>query len=99
MDQLIYKGDEEDHKAAAVAELRNPQWYRDDALRDVVKLQGLPGHDRGVPGEEADEADADEEGEDLDIMPDLAVEAVDQKADTNHLAVPEIGRASCRERG
>src|SRR4051794_10573290 len=52
MDQLIDKGDEENHEAAAIAELRNPQRHRDDALRDVGKLPRLPGHHRGVPGEE-----------------------------------------------
>src|SRR5262245_14603529 len=61
MDQLVDKGDEENDEAAAVAELRNPQGHRDDALRDVVKLPRLPGHDRSIPGEEADEADPDEE--------------------------------------
>src|SRR5262245_11233185 len=89
MNQLIDKGDKEDDEAAAVAELRNPQRHRDDALRDVVKLQGLPCHDHGVPGEEADEADADKEGCDLDIMADLVAETVDQEADADHLAVPE----------
>ena len=49
----------------------------------------LPGHDRGMPREKADEADADEEGCDLDIMAGAVVEAVDQKADADHLAVPE----------
>ena len=76
MDQLIDKGDEENRKAAAVAELRNPQRDRDDALRNVVKLQGLPGHHGGVPGKEADEADADEEGGDLNVVADLAAEAI-----------------------
>ena len=38
MDQLIHEGDEENHEAAAVAELRNPQRHRDDALRNVGKL-------------------------------------------------------------
>src|SRR3954451_329999 len=35
MDQLIDKSDEQDHEAAAVAELWNPQRHRDDALRNV----------------------------------------------------------------
>src|SRR2546429_898613 len=61
MNQLIDKSDAENHEAAAVAELRNPQRYRDDALRNVGKLPGLPGHDRGMPGKKADESDADEE--------------------------------------
>jgi hypothetical protein len=53
-----------------------------------------------VPREKADEADADEEGCDLDIMADVVAEAVDQEADADHLAVlermcePEEGR--CR---
>src|SRR5437899_12949605 len=42
-----------------------------------------------MPGEKADEADADEEGCDLDVMAYLVVEAVDQKADANHLAMFE----------
>src|SRR5689334_1474250 len=89
MDQLIDEGDEQDHETAAVAELRNPQRDRDDALRDVEELPRLPGHDHGVPGEEADEADADEEGGDLDIVADAVAEAIDQEADADHLAVPE----------
>src|SRR4051812_42312005 len=89
MDQLVDKGDEEDDEAAAVAELRNPQGYRDHALRDVVKLPRLPRHDHGIPGEEADEADADEERDDFDIVPRLVAEAVDQQSDADHLAVPE----------
>src|SRR3954467_872911 len=55
MDQFVDKGDEQDHEAAAVAQLRNPQRHRDDALRNVEKFPGLPGHDRCVPGEKADE--------------------------------------------
>src|SRR4051812_27984509 len=81
MDQLIDKSDEQNHEAATVAELRNPQRHGDDALRNVGKFPRLPGHDRGMPGKEADEADADEEGRDLDVMADLVVEAVDQKTD------------------
>src|SRR5215216_5132995 len=42
-----------------------------------------------MPGEKADEAYADEEGCDLDIMAYVVVEAVDQEADANHLAVLE----------
>src|SRR5215216_1103541 len=42
-----------------------------------------------MPGEKADEAYADEEGCDLDIMAYVVVEAVDQEADANHLAVFE----------
>src|SRR5262245_29866646 len=89
MDQLIDKGDEENCETAAVAELRDPQRHRNDALRDVVKFQGLPGHDHGVPGEKADEADADKKRCDLDIVAHLIAEAVDQEADADHFAVPE----------
>src|SRR3954451_19802886 len=35
MNELIDKRDEQNHEAAAVAELRNPQRHRDDALRNV----------------------------------------------------------------
>ena len=49
MDQLIDKSDEKNHQAARVAELRNPQRHRDDALRNVGKFPRLPGHDRGMP--------------------------------------------------
>src|SRR5215212_2309838 len=38
MDQLIHKGDEQNHQATAVAELRNPQRHRDHALRNVGKF-------------------------------------------------------------
>src|SRR3954462_15656969 len=38
MDQLIDKRDEQNHQAAGVAELRNTQRHRDDALRNVGKL-------------------------------------------------------------
>src|SRR6187399_1728912 len=98
MDQLIDKRDEQDHQPAAVAELRNPQRHRDDALRNVGKLPRLPGHDRGMPCKKADETDANEEGCDLDVMADLVAEAVDQEADADHLAMfermgqPEEGR-------
>src|SRR5262245_33269885 len=78
MDQFIDKSDEKDHKAATIAKLRNPQRHRDHALRDVVKFQGLPGHDHGMPGEKADEAHADDERCHLEIMTDLVAEAVDQ---------------------
>src|SRR5258708_528354 len=84
MDQLIHKSDEQNHEAAAVAELRNPQRHRDDALRNVGKFKRLPGHDRGMPREEADEADADQEGCDLDIVADFVVEAVDPEAGPDH---------------
>src|SRR5256885_7126449 len=53
-----------------------------------------------MPGEKADEANADEERCDLDVMAALVVEAVDQEADADHLAMfermrePEEGR--CR---
>src|SRR5215213_1173402 len=87
--QLIDESDEENHQAAAVAELWNPQRHRDDALRNVEKFPRLPGHDGGMPGEEADEAGADEQGGDLHIMADCVAEAVDQQADADHLAVLE----------
>src|SRR4051812_49422824 len=89
MDQFIDKRDEQNHEPAAVAELRNPQRYRDDALRNVGKLPRLPGHDRGMPCEKADETNADEKRCDLDIMSHTVVEAVDQEADANHLAMLE----------
>src|SRR4029450_1380955 len=89
MDQLIDKSDEKNYQATAVAELRNPQWHRDHALRNVGDFPRLPCHDRGVPCEKADEADADEQCCDVDIMTDVVVEAVDQKADADHLAMLE----------
>src|SRR4029079_14994480 len=89
MDQLIHKSDAENHEAAAVAELRNPQRHRDHALRNVGKFPGLPGHDRGMPREKADEANTDEKGRDLDVMTDIVAEAVDQQADADHLAMFE----------
>src|SRR2546421_2276851 len=49
----------------------------------------LPGHDRGMPGEKADEANADEERCDLDVMAHAVVETIDQEADANHLAMFE----------
>src|SRR3954462_3816995 len=79
MDQFIDKSDEQNHEAAAVAELRNPQRHRDHALRDVETFKRLPGHDRGMPREEADEANAHEKRYDLDIMSHTVVEAVDQE--------------------
>src|SRR4051812_29260331 len=100
MDQLIDKSDEQNHQATGVAELRNPQRHRDDALRNVGKSPRLPGHYRGIQSEEADEAGADEEGCDLYDMPDVIAETIDQKTDADHLAVlegmrePEEGR--CR---
>src|SRR6266545_4019529 len=42
-----------------------------------------------MPREEADEADADEERCYLDIVADIVVEAVDQEADADHLAMLE----------
>ncbi len=42
-----------------------------------------------MPRKEADEADADEERGDLDVVADAVVEAVDQQADADHLAMPE----------
>src|SRR6185312_9529233 len=60
MDQFIDESDEENDEATAIAELRNPQRHRDDALGNVGELPRLPRHDRGVPGEKADEAGADE---------------------------------------
>src|SRR3981081_109421 len=74
MDQLIHKSDEKNHQAARVAELRNPQRHRDDALRNVGKFPRLPSHDRGMPGEKTDEAGADEEGCDLHNMRDAGAE-------------------------
>ncbi len=41
VDQFVDEGDEQDHEAAAIAELRNPQRHRDDALRHVVELPRL----------------------------------------------------------
>src|SRR6478752_8604897 len=46
VDQFVDKGDEKNHDAAAIAELRNPQRHRDDALRNVGEFKRLPGHDR-----------------------------------------------------
>src|SRR6185369_13089421 len=98
MDQFIDKSDEQNHEAAAVAELRNPQRHRDHTLRNVGKFKRLPGHDRGMPREKADEANAHEQRYDLDIMSHTIVEAVDQEADADHLAMlervrePEKGR-------
>src|SRR3954451_14884648 len=71
MEKLVGKGDEQDDEAAGVAELRNPQRHRDDALRNIGKFLRLPGHHRSMPGEEADEAGADHECGDLDIMADI----------------------------
>jgi hypothetical protein len=51
MDQLVDEGDQQDHEAAAVAELRNPQRHRDHALRDVVKFQDCQVMTDGMPGE------------------------------------------------
>ena len=42
-----------------------------------------------MPREKADEANADKEGCDLDIVADIVVEAVDQEADADHLAMFE----------
>src|SRR5437660_28972 len=89
MDELIHKSDKQNHEAAAVAELRNPQRHRDHALRNVGKFKRLPGHDRGMPREKADETNADEERCYLDIVADIVVEAVDQEADADHLAMFE----------
>src|SRR4051794_1652084 len=89
MDELIDKSDEQNHEAAAIAELRNPQRYRDHALRNVGKLPRLPGHHGGMPREKADEANADEKRCDLHIMAGAVVEAVDQEPDADHLAVLE----------
>src|SRR5256886_16892431 len=53
-----------------------------------------------MPGEKADEANADEERCDLDVMAHAVVETIDQEADADHLAMfermrePEEGR--CR---
>src|SRR5437660_9729496 len=79
MDQLIHKSDEQNHEAATVAELRNPQRHRDDALRNVGKFKRLAGHDRGMPDEKADEANADEARCDLDVMEHAVVRAAGQK--------------------
>src|SRR4051812_26443676 len=87
MDQLIDEGDEQNHQAAGVAELRHPQRHRDDALRNVGKFPRLPGHHRGMPSEKADEAGADQESRDLHDMAGVVVETVDQEADADHLAM------------
>src|SRR5213596_260413 len=42
-----------------------------------------------MPGEKANEANADEERCDLDIMAHAVVETIDQEADANHLAMLE----------
>src|ERR1043166_6043304 len=89
MHQLVDKSDEQNHEAATVAELRNPQRHRDDALRNVEKFPRLPRHQRSMKSEKADEAGADQERRNLYIVTGIVVETVDQQTDADHLAVPE----------
>ena len=92
--ELVDERDEQDDEAARIAELRDPQRDRQYALRHVVEAPRIVGHPGGVPGEEADEARADEQRDDLDRVAHAAPETVDQEPDADHLARAErVGEA------
>src|SRR5215208_1888966 len=84
MHQLVDEGDQQDDEAAGITELRYPQRYGEHALRHVVEAPGIVVHRGGMPGEEADEAAADEERSDLDEAPRRPFEVVDQQPDADH---------------
>src|SRR6187551_1718607 len=89
MDEFVDERDQQDDEAGGVADLRNPQRDRDHALRHLVEAQGIADELAGIEREEADEADADDEADDLDPVPAAGRQFVDQKPDPDHLAVAE----------
>jgi len=65
-----------------------------------VETPGVADQLAGVEREEADEADADDETDNLDIMPAPVRQLVDQESDPDHLAAAEgVGEAEERHRG
>ena len=89
MDQLVDKGDQQDHKSGRVADLRNPHRDRDHALRHVLKLEGLIVHLHRVVGEECNERGADDEPAEFEPMARLRRKLVDQETDADHLTGTE----------
>src|SRR6185369_5376371 len=78
VEEFIDEGDQQDDEPGRVAELRDPQRHRQHALRHVAKAPRVPGHAYRVPGEEADEAAADDERADFDPVAFAAFDHVDQ---------------------
>src|SRR5262245_59617881 len=64
--ELVEECDQQDGEPAGISELRNPQRDRDHPLRHLVEAPRIVSHPRGMPGEEANEAGADQQGDDLD---------------------------------
>ena len=99
VDEFVDERDQQNDQPRRIADLRNPHRDRDHALRHLVEAPGVADELAGVEREEADEADADDEADDLDPMPALVRQLVDQQADPDHLAAAEgVGEAEERHR-
>src|SRR3954462_10108492 len=65
MDEFVDEGDQQNEKAGEITDLRNPNRDRNHALRHLMKAPGIANELARIKGEEADEADADDEADDL----------------------------------
>jgi hypothetical protein len=87
--ELVDEGDEQDHEAARIAELRDPEGNGEHALGHVVEAPGIVGEAHGVPGEEADESRTDQKARGFGEMPRPATQPLEDEADADDFARPE----------